>query len=125
SLHFLMQLDDPQVHSTCFNQFHNGSNMTEVLGALTAIVHSQHAALADGKDEVLRKFFDKWHHESLVVNQWLSVQASNPDRTTLKKVYDLMQSSAFDIKNPNKIRSLIGVFSNQNLVNFHDMTGEG
>src|SRR5690606_13479511 len=95
SLHFLVQLDDPQVHSICFNQFHNGSNMTEVLGALTAIVHSQHAALADGKDEVLRKFFDKWHHESLVVNQWLSVQASNPDRTTLKKVYELMQSSAF------------------------------
>lgn len=125
ALNYLMQLDDPQVHSTCFSQFHDGSNMTEVLGALTAIVHSQHAALAEGRDEALRQFFDKWQHESLVVNQWLSVQASNPDRMTLKKVKELMLSPAFDIKNPNKIRSLIGVFSNQNLVNFHNPDGAG
>ncbi len=125
ALNYLMQLDDPQVHSICLSQFYDGSNMTEVLGALTAIVHSQHAAIAQGKEEALRQFFDKWQHESLVVNQWLSVQASDPDRMTLKKVKALMLSPAFDIKNPNKIRSLIGVFSNQNLVNFHDATGDG
>ena len=36
-----------------------------------------------------------------------------------------MQHEAFDINNPNKVRSLIGVFCNQNRVNFHRADGAG
>ena len=36
-----------------------------------------------------------------------------------------MKHEAFDIRNPNKVRSLVGVFSNQNHINFHAKSGEG
>ena len=31
----------------------------------------------------------------------------------------------FDIRNPNKVRALVGVFANLNSVNFHRVDGEG
>jgi aminopeptidase N len=43
----------------------------------------------------------------------------------LARVKALMQHEAFDIKNPNKVRSLIGVFCNNNAINFHRADGEG
>ena len=36
-----------------------------------------------------------------------------------------MQHPAFTLKNPNKVRALIGAFANQNLVNFHRADGAG
>jgi aminopeptidase N len=40
-------------------------------------------------------------------------------------VQTLMQHPAFTLKNPNKVRALIGAFANQNLVNFHRADGAG
>lgn len=36
-----------------------------------------------------------------------------------------MADDDFDIKNPNKVRSLIGVFCNANAINFHRADGSG
>ena len=43
----------------------------------------------------------------------------------LERVHALMQHEAFTLKNPNKVRALIGAFANQNLVNFHRADGAG
>ena len=43
----------------------------------------------------------------------------------LKRVEALMSHSAFDFKNPNKVRSLIGVFCSNNPINFHCEGGAG
>jgi aminopeptidase N len=58
------------------------------------------------------------------VNQWLSVQATVPQESTLSKVKALMEHDCFSITNPNKVRALIGAFT-QNLVAFHQASGEG
>ena len=44
---------------------------------------------------------------------------------TLDEVKRLMGHSAFSIKNPNKVRSLIGAFCMANPVRFHAASGEG
>ena len=36
-----------------------------------------------------------------------------------------MKHPAFDMKNPNRMRSLVAAFSSQNIVNFHCLNGEG
>jgi aminopeptidase N len=52
------------------------------------------------------------------------VQASVPHVDSLETVKTLMQHPSFSIKNPNKVRSLIGVFC-QNSVSFHQPSGAG
>jgi aminopeptidase N len=59
------------------------------------------------------------------MDQWFSVQAGNTQPGGLERVQQLMQHPAFTLKNPNKVRALIGAFANQNLVNFHRGDGAG
>ena len=37
----------------------------------------------------------------------------------------LLEHDSFDIRNPNKVRSLIGAFCGQNYIGFHAASGEG
>ena len=60
-----------------------------------------------------------------MVEQWLSIQAGLPDKENLPAVLELTRHASFDIKNPNKVRSVIGAFCHQNLVGFHHESGSG
>lgn len=125
ALHYLMVLGKEESQKLCYEQWKSASNMTDELAALTAIVHSPKASLADVKAQVLLTFYDKWKDEALVLNHWLAAQCTSPVPGTLAKVEELMQHEAFDIKNPNKIRSVIGAFAMRNPTNFHDKSGNG
>ena len=37
----------------------------------------------------------------------------------------LLEHPDFDLRNPNKVRALVGIFANQNPVNFHRIDGQG
>jgi aminopeptidase N len=123
-LGYLMLLDDEEVHRACINQCDSSDNMTDTMVALRALVHSDFESLKADKARVLVEFFNKWKDEALVVNQWLSVQSSVPHTDTLQTVKALMGHPSFSIKNPNKVRSLVGVFC-QNSVSFHQPSGVG
>jgi len=60
-----------------------------------------------------------------VVEQWLSMQSAAPVRDNLPQIKALIEHEAFDLRNPNKIRSVIGAFCNANAVGFHAANGEG
>lgn len=125
ALHYLMQLPNAEYWTLCRDQFAHAENMSDVFSALIALVHSDFADLADVRRQVLEQFYQRWQGEALVVNQWLSVQAADPSAGALQRVKALVDSPAFDIKNPNKVRSVIGVFAQQNMVNFHAADGAG
>lgn len=125
TLAYLMLLEREDYWRWSIEQFDANANMTEVLSALGNLVHSEFTALSAEKTRALDAFFSRWQHEPLVVNQWLSVQASDPNPGALERVKALLQSPAFDLRNPNKVRSLISVFANQNLVHFHALDGSG
>ena len=99
--------------------------MTDTMAALTALVHSPKAAIADLKAACLAQAYGKWKEESLAVNQWFAVQATSPVPGALAVVGSLMQHEAFDIRNPNKLRAVIGGFAMRNSINFHDRSGSG
>ena len=65
------------------------------------------------RQEVLSSFYDQWKDDTLVMLIWLSVQAQSEIPGNLESVRALMDHSAFDIKNPNKVRcrpSLVSFF---------------
>jgi aminopeptidase N len=103
-------------------QFSAAGNMTERLAALKVIAVHGYAAV---RDKTLDTFYLDWRHEALVVNQWFQVQAIIPDAGALTRVQKLMSHADFDLRNPNKVRALVGVFANQNPINFHRIDGEG
>lgn len=124
-LAYLMRLPQAQYLQSCYQQFSTGSNMTDVDAALRLLVNSRYPEAAALREQALADFYQRWQHESLVVNQWFTVQAiaSRPD--ALQQVKTLMQHESFDLRNPNKVRALIGAFSNSNPVNFHQLSGDG
>ena len=73
----------------------------------------------------LNLFYEKWKDDTLVLDKWFAVQARSELPNTLLAVKDLMKHPTFDDKNPNKLRSLIGVFCQGNRVQFHAKSGEG
>lgn len=124
-LNYLVTLDDPAWFHQCWLQFAGADNMTDESAALRALVNNPSAASASLREELLETFYQKWKHETLVVEQWLSLQSAAPVRDNLARVQALIRHEAFDIRNPNKVRSVIGAFCNSNLVGFHALDGSG
>jgi aminopeptidase N len=120
-LGYLCSLDDGEAHAAARAQFDSADNMTDMLGAMAAIVIN---ATAD-RDQVLASFYQRWQQDPLVVDKWLAMQAMAPRADALDQVRRLMQHSAFSIKNPNKVRALIGAFCAGNPVAFHRADGPG
>ncbi|MDG4597949.1 MAG: aminopeptidase N [Candidatus Contendobacter sp.] len=120
-LEYLMRLDDAESRALCLEQFHTAGNMTDQLGALAALVNDDSPARA----EALAIFYQRWRREALVVDKWLSLQATSSLPGTLAVVRNLMAHEAFSLRNPNKVRALIGAFSQANPWHFHAADGSG
>jgi len=122
ALSYLMLSEKPEVLAATIEQFDSADNMTERLTALAVLVNSPFTA---EKDKALAVFAENFKDNPLVMDQWFSVQAGSPLPGGLDRVKALMQHPAFNIKNPNKVRALIGAFAGQNLINFHAADGSG
>nr|WP_100546831.1 MULTISPECIES: aminopeptidase N [unclassified Pseudomonas] len=122
ALSYLMLSEKPEVLVACVDQFDNADNMTERLAALAVLVNSP---FQEEQGKALAMFADFFKDNPLVMDQWFSVQAGCPLPGGLERVHALMQHEAFTLKNPNKVRALIGAFANQNLINFHRADGAG
>lgn len=120
-LSYLMLL--PQYAELGMQQFKAAltSNMTDTQAALVGLVNLDSPLRAKALDQ----FYTAWKQDALVVDKWLFIQAISKLPIALSEVKKLTQHEAFDIKNPNKVYSLIGAFTNRNPVNFHRQNGEG
>ncbi|WP_404463266.1 aminopeptidase N [Vreelandella aquamarina] len=121
ALSYLVSIEDAESIALCEAQFAANHNMTDVRHALTLLVHSDRDDLAT---PALKAFGEKWAHDPLVMDQWFTIQVTRPQSDVLERVQYLMQHPAFSMKNPNKVRALIGAFA-QNRVNFHRLDGKG
>jgi aminopeptidase N len=119
-LGYLSELEDQEVRDLCMNQFRTGANMTDVLAALVNLANSEWQE----RETALASFYDTWKDDSLVMDKWLALQATSRLPNTLDEVKKLTKHPVFTIKNPNKVRALIGAFAS-NAVRFHDPGGAG
>jgi aminopeptidase N len=122
ALSYLMLTQKPEVLAAAIEQFDAADNMTERLTALAVLVNSP---FEDEKAKALEVFAENFKDNALVMDQWFSVQAGSTLPGGLERVKALMQHPAFTMKNPNKVRALIGAFAGQNLINFHAADGSG
>lgn len=121
-LAYLMRTEDLDVMDECVDQFSVSDNMTERLAALACLVNSP---FTDEAKDALESFADKFADDPLVMDQWFSVQAASVLPDGLERVEHLLHHPAFSIKNPNKVRAVVGAFSTQNTPNFHAVDGSG
>ncbi|GAN80275.1 aminopeptidase N [Acidocella aminolytica] len=101
-------------------QFTAAGNMTEKLAALTNLVDEPGPA----RESALHAFYTEWEHNRLVLDKWFSVQARSNASDTLTRVQALASHAAMDLRNPNRVRALIGAFT-ANPWKFHDKSGAG
>jgi len=118
-LSFLMETTEGE--SLAKAQLASSDNMTDTLAALTGLVW----AGAPGAIDALQAFEDRWHDDALVMDKWFSIQAAQPGDRTVERVRGLLGHPAFSIRNPNKVRSVLGVFSMMNPTGFHTAGGSG
>ncbi|MBB5019426.1 aminopeptidase N [Chitinivorax tropicus] len=119
-LTYLLQLDEHEMRELCVAQANSANNMTDTMGALSVLTH----IACPQREPTLSAFYERWQGEALVVDKWLTLQASSTLPDTLSRVQQLLSHPAFTLKNPNKVRSLLGAFAS-NQVCFHDKSGAG
>jgi aminopeptidase N len=105
----------------CADQYYARDNMTDTMAALSCINNTA----GPKREELLEDFYRNWHHDPLVSDKWFTLQAVSSLANTLETVSNLMHNPSFSIKNPNKVRSLIGAFGTGNHYRFHDISGSG
>jgi aminopeptidase N len=101
-------------------QYDTAGNMTDRVAALVALIHAN----ADGAQAALLHFYTDFAGEALVVDKWFTMQAAAPS-TDVEAVRALMRHAAFNVRNPNRARSLIFAFCNGNPSQFHAPDGSG
>ena len=100
-----------------YQRFKDATNMTDRLGALTALVHA-HAELAA---PALERFHAQFRHDPLVLDKWFMLQARAPEREgrVFARIRQLLQHPDFSLNNPNRARSLIFSLAFYNPAAFH------
>lgn len=121
ALAYLIELAEPAIDALCKRQFHEARTMTDQLAALSAMVNSRHPA----KVEALSAFYQQWQAEPLVIDKWFALQATSRMSGTRAVVERLLGHPAFDPRNPNRVRALVGAFSQANALHFHAADGGG
>ncbi|MEP1206750.1 MAG: aminopeptidase N [Rhizobiaceae bacterium] len=104
-------------------QYRNAKNMTDRMDALNMLLHCQ----SDSKKAraALDDFYARFRDNHIVIDKWFSAQAMLPGSRGLARVKQLMRHEAFTLDNPNRARSLIGVFAATNMTGFHRADGSG
>jgi aminopeptidase N len=102
-------------------QLESSDNMTDTLAALRGLVWAE----APSAEAALQAFEEQWCDDALVMDKWFSIQASIPGERAVGRVRKLLDHPGFSIANPNKVRSVIGVFSMMNPTGFHTADGSG
>jgi aminopeptidase N len=102
-------------------QYDSAGNMTDQLAALSLLADTTGPA----RDQALADFYTRWRGDDLVLDKWFSIQAMSSRADAMEAMRALYAHPDFDLRNPNRARSLIGAFSSGNPVHFHAASGEG
>ena len=119
-LRYLTAADDEAAAGLADAHYRTASNMTDMIAGLAALTRMESPL----RDAAFTNFYDRFRNDPLVLDKWMSLQAGSPLPETVTAVRGLMKHPAFDIKNPNRVRALVGAFS-VNHLRFHNADGSG
>lgn len=117
ALNYLVELGETGL-ALARTQYASANNMTDRFAALSALVHMKSAQVE------LADFYQRFEHEALVLDKWFVLQAASR-HTSAVQLVALLKHVAFNLKNPNRARSVILQFCMNNPANFHAADGSG
>ncbi len=105
----------------CKEHYDTANNMTDRMAALYL------GCALDGNvhNEIVTDFYDRFKAYPLVIDKWFSAQAMIHLPKTIDVIKQLRKHKDFNIKNPNRVRSLFSAFAMNNPVRFHAADGSG
>ena len=121
ALSYLSLLDDPAMVALTKEQFDTADNMTDRMAALACLNERD----LPQREASLSAFYERFRGNSLVVDKWFSVQAVSSLPGAVGRVEALLGHPAFSMKQPNKVRAVIGAFASGNPLHFHAADGSG
>ncbi len=119
-LRYVTAADDEVAADIADRHYRSATNMTDMIAGLAALSRMN----SQKRDDAFAHFYDRFRSEALVLDKWMMLQAGAPLPGTVDGVRALMTHPHFDIKNPNRVRSLVGAFSGNHLC-FHAKDGRG
>ena len=118
-LYYLSMLEQ---HSALVEQqFDSSDNMTDSLAALNCSAKHNLPSFPSQ----MQKFEHKWQDTPLVMDKWFSLSASLFSDDIFAHLDKLTEHALFSMKNPNRVRSLVGAFTLNNPKYFHSTSGKG
>ena len=109
--------------SLAVERYASATNMTDRLAALAILVHRFPQARTS--KEALADFFERFEDDDLVLDKWFALQATVPAQGGVEAVAKLVEHEKFSMKNPNRVRAVIGTFAAGNPLAFHRSDGAG
>ncbi len=109
-------------------QYGSANNMTDRAAALAALLAATAASGGEAASRALDDFYQRFEKEPLVIDKWFALQATqrgSAQRPVIDSIRKLMLHPAFNLKNPNRARSLIVSFCSANPAQFHAADGSG
>ncbi|MGM0596611.1 MAG: aminopeptidase N [Myxococcota bacterium] len=120
ALAYLALTADNSFFDKLSEKLENHGNFTDKLVYLTILNNNNNPHRNLSLDYFYRKYKDNF----LVLNKWMAIQASGKLPDTLERVKNILNSSDFNLKNPNQVHSLLNVFA-ANKPHFHKINGDG
>jgi aminopeptidase N len=121
ALGYLASRGKPEDVARAATHFAESRNLTDEMAGLEILSEID----APERVAALTRFYERWKDDHLVIDSWFRVQAASPLPGTLATVKRLTQHPLFSVKNPNKVRALIGTFAVANPVSFNRPDGKG
>nr|WP_315592202.1 aminopeptidase N [uncultured Cupriavidus sp.] len=128
ALGYLADSGDADMQALADRHYQQSDNMTDRFAALSALVNS----FAPGREHALADFYERFETDALVIDKWFSLQGMqrgevgpHAGKRTIGTVRALMEHPAFNLRNPNRARSLIFSFCSGNPAQFHAEDGSG
>jgi len=101
--------------------FQHARNATDELNALAMLAELR----SPERTRAFARYYERWKDDHLVIDNWFAYQAVSPLASALAQVEKLARHPLFSLKNPNKVRALIGTFAVANPVTFNRPDGKG
>jgi aminopeptidase N len=121
-LWLMMKGDEAATLPFCTDLFQSAPTMT---GKLASFILLANVSEPKVRQNAIDEFYAEWSDNDLVMDKWFSVQASSEAPDTPERVKALLSHPAFHMKNPNKVRAVIGAFAQFNPRYFHALDGSG
>jgi aminopeptidase N len=117
----LVGTGEPAELARAERHYREAANMTDAIAALSILSHLETPA----RDRAMADFYAHWQDEPLVLDKWFAVQARATRPDSVETVQTLLSHPKFSLKNPNRIRALIGSFAQANPTGFNRADGDG